>query len=91
MVMTRTTSLPVLPNTWERNELYGLNGDDTLYSGAGNDRLEGGSGSDAMYGGAGNDTYQVDNAGDTVNEGAIRGWTSSSRPPPTLSRKTSRI
>ncbi len=36
--------------------------------GAGNDRLDGGAGADLMRGGAGDDTYDVDNAGDVVDE-----------------------
>jgi Ca2+-binding RTX toxin-like protein len=42
----------------------------SLFGGAGNDTLNGGAGNDTMTGGAGNDTYFVDNAGDSVVEGA---------------------
>ncbi|MFC7663293.1 Ig-like domain-containing protein [Methylorubrum suomiense] len=48
--------------------LYGVAGNDTLVGGAGNDRLDGGAGADLMRGGAGDDTYDVDNAGDVVDE-----------------------
>jgi Ca2+-binding RTX toxin-like protein len=41
-----------------------------LTGGGGADILNGGSGADRMVGGLGNDTYYVDNAGDTVVEGA---------------------
>jgi Ca2+-binding RTX toxin-like protein len=44
-----------------------------LSGGVGADLLDGGSGADAMAGGAGDDTYVVDNAGDTVSEGAGAG------------------
>ncbi|OYW52284.1 MAG: hypothetical protein B7Z29_20065, partial [Hyphomicrobium sp. 12-62-95] len=46
----------------------GGDGNDTLIGGAGNDRLAGDAGADTMTGGAGNDIYDVDNAGDIVNE-----------------------
>jgi Ca2+-binding RTX toxin-like protein len=36
--------------------------------------LDGGAGGDSLAGGAGNDTYVVDNAGDTVAEGANAGY-----------------
>jgi Ca2+-binding RTX toxin-like protein len=53
--------------------VYGLGGDDTLQSGAGNDHLDGGRDRDAMYGGAGNDIYQIDNSGDSVHENVGEG------------------
>ncbi len=53
--------------------LFGLAGNDTLIGGNGNDGIDGGQGADAMTGGLGNDTYTVDNAGDTVVEGANGG------------------
>jgi Ca2+-binding RTX toxin-like protein len=52
------------------NFLYGMGGDDTLVGNDGLDTLDGGTGADAMAGGAGSDSYIVDNAGDTVTEGA---------------------
>ena len=39
----------------------------------GNNAINGGLGADTMAGGAGNDSYTVDNAGDTVTEGAAAG------------------
>lgn len=54
--------------------LLGLGGDDLLNGDYGNDLLLGGTGSDAMYGGFGNDSYEVDDAGDTVNEAANAGF-----------------
>ncbi|HWA12671.1 MAG TPA: calcium-binding protein [Burkholderiales bacterium] len=50
------------------NVLKGMAGDDTLDGGAGNDMLDGGAGDDTMRGGTGDDTYQVDGAGDLVEE-----------------------
>jgi Ca2+-binding RTX toxin-like protein len=50
--------------------LHGNAGNDTLLGGAGNDMISGGTGVDWMLGGAGNDIYQVDNAGDVVDESA---------------------
>ncbi|MFS0755110.1 peroxidase family protein [Noviherbaspirillum sp. 1P10PC] len=55
------------------NRIDGGAGSDTLNGGAGNDTLNGGAGADQMVGGAGNDAYVVDNAGDTVVEGANGG------------------
>jgi Ca2+-binding RTX toxin-like protein len=52
------------------NVLSGGAGNDALSGGDGNDTLLGGSGADVMAGGAGNDSYQVDDAGDQVIEGA---------------------
>ena len=45
----------------------------TITGGVGNDTLDGSTGADTLIGGAGNDTYIVDNASDTVNEGANAG------------------
>ncbi|HLO75856.1 MAG TPA: calcium-binding protein, partial [Magnetospirillum sp.] len=42
----------------------------TLDGGDGDDVLNGAEGADVMIGGSGNDVYVVDNAGDTVSEGA---------------------
>jgi Ca2+-binding RTX toxin-like protein len=46
---------------------------DALTGDGGDNILDGGAGADAMAGGAGNDTYIVENAGDTVTEGAGAG------------------
>ena len=60
--------------------LSGLDGNDTLNGGAdndtligglGNDTLNGGAGADTMRGGAGDDVYDVDDAGDIVDESAV--------------------
>jgi Ca2+-binding RTX toxin-like protein len=57
--------------------LSGLDGNDTLNGGAdndtligglGNDNLNGGAGADTMRGGGGDDVYDVDDAGDIVDE-----------------------
>ena len=48
--------------------LRGDAGADTLVGGNGADTLDGGEGVDSMTGGAGNDTYEIDNAGDVINE-----------------------
>ena len=45
----------------------------TITGNVANNILDGGTGADTMAGGAGNDTYIVDNAGDTVSEGAAAG------------------
>ncbi len=45
----------------------------TLIGNSGANTLDGGAGADAMFGGGGNDTYIVDDAGDTVTEGASAG------------------
>jgi serralysin len=55
--------------------LSGGDGNDTLNGGFGNDTMVGGLGADAMAGSIGNDTYYVDNAGDTISEGAFLGGT----------------
>ena len=55
------------------DQVYGGAGIDTLSGDAGNDRLDGGTGADVMIGGAGDDIYYVDNAGDTIQEGATEG------------------
>ncbi|MFC3174731.1 beta strand repeat-containing protein [Novosphingobium bradum] len=44
-----------------------------ITGGAGNDTLDGGIGADALTGGLGDDTYLVDDAGDSVVEGANGG------------------
>lgn len=46
----------------------GLDGDDTITTGAGDDIIDGGQGADTMDGGTGNDQYVVDNALDSVSE-----------------------
>ena len=51
-------------------------GDDSIRTASGNDSIDGGTGADSMQGGAGNDSYIVDNAGDTVFEGAGEGYDS---------------
>ncbi len=52
------------------DKLNGGDGADTLLGGDSADTLDGGAGADAMTGGLGADTYVVDDAGDTVVEGA---------------------
>ncbi|BCL74572.1 hypothetical protein JHS3_03080 [Jeongeupia sp. HS-3] len=53
--------------------LNGGNGNDQLLGEAGADTLNGGAGADTMAGGAGNDSYVVDDAADSVTEGASAG------------------
>ncbi|EGF93606.1 hemolysin-type calcium-binding repeat 2 copies family protein [Asticcacaulis biprosthecium C19] len=55
------------------NILKGNSAVNTLDGGSGHDRVDGGLGADNLIGGTGNDTYVVDNAGDTVTEGAGAG------------------
>ncbi len=57
----------------DNDTLNGDAGDDHLDGGAGADILNGGVGADEMIGGAGDDAYVIDNAGDTVTEGADAG------------------
>ncbi|ESQ90087.1 hypothetical protein ABAC460_09980 [Asticcacaulis sp. AC460] len=52
------------------NVLIGNGAVNTLDGGTGHDRLDGGAGADSLIGGTGNDTYIVDDAGDTITEGA---------------------
>ncbi|SEM41925.1 Hemolysin-type calcium-binding repeat-containing protein [Syntrophus gentianae] len=54
--------------TYSKNTLYGLAGNDTLYGTSDNDILNGGTGNDSMYGGSGSDTYTVDSIDDLVVE-----------------------
>ncbi len=54
--------------------LHGGGGNDTLTANGGNNLIDGGTGADVMAGGAGDDTYLVDNAGDTISEGANLGF-----------------
>ena len=63
--------------TSKADQLYGLNGNDVIVSGAGddfirsgqgNDSMDGGPGADRMEGEQGNDFYLVDNVGDVVSE-----------------------
>jgi serralysin len=54
---------------WDGNDtLLGGGGNDTLFGGLGNDTLVGGPGADRMRGEAGNDVYEVNSAGDVVDE-----------------------
>lgn len=55
------------------NQLLGLGGNDTINGLAGNDTLDGGIGTDLLVGGFGNDTYIINDATDTVIEGANAG------------------
>lgn len=57
----------------EIENLTGSKFDDRLYGNAAANRLDGGAGADVMIGGDGADTYEVDNAGDIVKEGANAG------------------
>lgn len=59
-----------LGGTTGADGLYGGTGNDTLAGGTGNDTLDGQAGADTMIGGAGDDAYVVDDAGDSVVEGA---------------------
>ena len=52
----------------------GGSGNDTIIGNAADNRLDGSAGADALAGGDGNDTYFIDNASDTVSEGAGLGF-----------------
>ncbi|MGE5478301.1 MAG: M10 family metallopeptidase C-terminal domain-containing protein [Bacteroidales bacterium] len=52
---------------------YGDARANSIVGGSGNDTLDGGAGADWLNGGAGDDTYVIDDAGDTVTEGASGG------------------
>lgn len=54
--------------------IYGNAGNDILEGGAGNDWLYGGTGADTMRGGLGNDFYEVNDAGDVVDEAGGDGF-----------------
>jgi Ca2+-binding RTX toxin-like protein len=53
--------------------IHGGAGNDHLFGGGDNDNLWGDAGNDDMHGGAGNDVYNVEDAGDTVDEAAGEG------------------
>ncbi|MBF0609604.1 MAG: hypothetical protein G8345_05885 [Magnetococcales bacterium] len=55
------------------NRLLGNQGNNSLTGGDGNDTLDGGAGADTLAGGLGDDFYELDNAGDVVNEGSGEG------------------
>jgi len=55
------------------NEMEGGAGNDTLIGGAGDDTLDGQGGADSMVGGEGDDIFNVDDAGDTVDEAGTAG------------------
>ncbi|UCO99811.1 heme peroxidase [Metapseudomonas lalkuanensis] len=87
-VFTGTAANNTLTGTAGDDVMNGGDGNDTLNGGAGNDTLDGGNGddmlngsvgADSMTGGAGNDVFVVDNALDSVVEGAGGGsdtvWT----------------
>jgi Ca2+-binding RTX toxin-like protein len=52
------------------NRLYGLDGNDTIKSGAGIDRLHGGNGNDILVAGGGSDAIHGDAGDDRINAGA---------------------
>ena len=53
--------------TWARDELFGVGGDDILSGGGGDDFLHGGSGSDDLRGNAGNDVLDGGTGADYMN------------------------
>ncbi|MDQ1812606.1 calcium-binding protein [Massilia sp. CCM 9210] len=55
------------------NNLLGLEGNDTLIGGLGEDAMFGREGLDLMIGGAGDDYYEIDDAGDRIEEAANEG------------------
>jgi Ca2+-binding RTX toxin-like protein len=57
----------------EANQIAGGSLGDTLRGGLGNDTLDGGAGADTLEGGSGDDVYLVDDASDTITEGATEG------------------
>ena len=71
--VTGTNNGDFLGGNSAANILRGGRGNDGLSGFNGNDTLDGGLGADEMRGGKANDTYVVDDAGDTVIEGANEG------------------
>ncbi|ATQ75211.1 hypothetical protein CR152_12300 [Massilia violaceinigra] len=55
------------------NNLLGLEGNDTLIGGLGKDAMFGREGLDLMIGGGGDDYYEIDDAGDRIEEAAGQG------------------
>lgn len=72
-VLIGTTNTDYIFGFGGADTLYGLDGNDVLIGDDGNDSLIGGTGADVMNGGTGNDTYDVDDSGDQVVEGANDG------------------
>jgi hypothetical protein len=68
IAVTVSDVLNDITGTQFADTLAGTNSNDSIFGLAGNDRIDGGLGADRMVGATGDDIYEVNNAGDVVEE-----------------------